>query len=116
MNKQQFLFTLSQSLKPLGSAAIQDILADFDDHFRNGLDAGRSEDEIANELGNPAEIARQYLDESADILTAAAPGIAVAQPTASIAVPAASAAGAISATTAAPAVQVQQPQIGRAHV
>ena len=73
MNKQQFMFTLSQNLKPLGQAAVQDILADFDDHFRNGLDAGHSEDEIANELGSPAEIARQYLDESADILTAAAP-------------------------------------------
>jgi uncharacterized membrane protein len=93
MNKQQFLFTLSQSLKPLGSAAIQDILADFDDHFRNGLDAGRTEEEIADELGNPAEIARQYLDESADILTAAPPDIAnvkpmVAQPVPQIAQPA----------------------------
>lgn len=78
MNKQQFMFTLSQNLKPLGQSAVQDILADFDDHFRNGLDAGHSEDEIANELGNPAEIARQYLDESADILTAAAPADPIA--------------------------------------
>lgn len=73
MNKQQFMFTLSQNLKPLGQSTVQEILADFDDHFRNGLDAGQSDDEIANELGNPAEIARQYLDESADILSAAPP-------------------------------------------
>lgn len=82
MNKQQFMFTLSQNLKPLGQSAVQEILADFDDHFRNGLDAGQSEDEIAYELGNPAEIARQYLDESADILTIATPSDQTAATTA----------------------------------
>ena len=68
MNRKQFMFTLSQGLEQLGQSAVQDILTDFDDHFRNGLEAGQSEDEITNELGNPADIARQYLDESADIL------------------------------------------------
>ena len=68
MNKQQFMFTLSQGLEPLGRPAVNDILADFEDHFRNGMQAGLAEDRIADELGNPAEIARQYLDETSPVL------------------------------------------------
>lgn len=72
MNKNQFMYLLQQQLDSLDSAAVTEILADFEEHFANGLARGKSEDEIAVELGNPAEIAQQYLDAGADGLPSAA--------------------------------------------
>jgi uncharacterized membrane protein len=62
MNKRQFLDSLQLSLQTLGPAAVRDILGDFDEHFAGGTSRGKSEEEIAAELGDPAEIAQQYLD------------------------------------------------------
>jgi uncharacterized membrane protein len=62
MNKHQYLDTLRQELSRLGPAAVNEIIADFEDHFAGGLAHGKSEDEITAELGDPAEIARQYLE------------------------------------------------------
>lgn len=66
MNKNEFLHVLQKELNPLGPAAISEILADFEEHFANGLARGKSEDEITAELGNPAEIAQQYRESAAD--------------------------------------------------
>jgi len=66
MNKDQFMQTLQNKLRCLGSAAVAEILADFEDHFTNGLSRGKTEIEIAAELGNPDDIAQQYIDESPD--------------------------------------------------
>ena len=66
MNKNEFLRVLQKELNPLGPAAISEILADFEEHFANGLARGKSEDEITAELGNPAEIAQQYRESAAD--------------------------------------------------
>lgn len=66
MNKNEFLHVLQKELNPLGPAAISEILADFEEHFANGLARGKSEDEITAELGNPAEIAQQYKESAAD--------------------------------------------------
>jgi uncharacterized membrane protein len=68
MNKQQYLGVLRQELKALDPAAVADILADFEEHFANGLALGKSEDEITADLGSPVEIARQYLDGAGESL------------------------------------------------
>ncbi|MEA4890265.1 MAG: DUF1700 domain-containing protein [Clostridiaceae bacterium] len=64
MNKDQFMQILQNKLRCLGPAAVAEILADFEDHFTNGLSRGKTEIEIAAELGNPDDIAQQYIDES----------------------------------------------------
>ncbi len=64
MNKDQFMQNLKNRLESLGPTAVAEILADFEDHFANGLSRGKSETEIAAELGNPDDIAQQYIDES----------------------------------------------------
>ncbi len=64
MNKNEFMHILQQELKVLGPETVTDILADFEEHFANGLARGKSEAEITAELGDPLEIAQQYMDST----------------------------------------------------
>lgn len=60
MNKQTFLTTLRNSLKGLENQDIDEILYDYEEHFRIGMEQGKSEEEIAKTLGDVKSIARQY--------------------------------------------------------
>lgn len=66
MNKDQFLYQLQQNLQPLDPKLIQEILADFEEHFADGLAQGLDQEQLAEELGDPAEIARQYRESIAE--------------------------------------------------
>ena len=66
MNKDQFLYQLQQALRPLDPELTKEILADFEEHFANGLQQSRSEEELSKELGDPAQIAKEYKDSIAD--------------------------------------------------
>lgn len=63
MNQEDFLRQLRRELTRVGQDGIDDILADFTEHFANGIAMGKSEAEIALELGDPVEIASQYRSE-----------------------------------------------------
>ncbi len=60
MNKQAFISTLRSSLPQLSPEELDDITNDFEEHFADAMAAGKSEQEICEELGDPREIARQY--------------------------------------------------------
>jgi uncharacterized membrane protein len=60
MNKQTFLTALRNSLSGLSNEDIEDILYDYEEHFRIGMEQGKSEDDIAETLGDVKSIARQY--------------------------------------------------------
>lgn len=60
MNKAQFLNELDRSLAGVAYADKQEIMSDYVEHFRAGLGEGKSEEEIAEALGNPRSIARAY--------------------------------------------------------
>ncbi len=66
MNKNQFLYALQQALRPLEPELTKEILADFEEHYANGLQQGHSEEQLSKELGDPAEIAREYKESIAD--------------------------------------------------
>jgi uncharacterized membrane protein len=83
MNKQQYLGALRQELKGLEPAAVEEIMADFEEHFASGLARGKSEEAITADLGSPVEIARQYVESAGDV--AAYRSTAAAGPTGSAA-------------------------------
>ena len=62
MNKKQFLDALREALPQTSTGDLNDIMADFEEHFASAAAHGKSEAEICAELGSPREIARQYLD------------------------------------------------------
>lgn len=60
MNKQEFLKELKKNLRGFSQEEIDDILYDYEEHFSIGLSSGKTEEEIANDLGDPKDIAQQY--------------------------------------------------------
>lgn len=62
MKKKEFLDLLRYYLRNLPSNIINDIISDYEEHFECGLQAGRSEEEIVKELGEPEKIANEYFD------------------------------------------------------
>ena len=59
MNKKEFLGRLSEIIKDIPEEEKKDILFDYEEHFRIGLEKGRKEEEIAASLGDPKVIAKQ---------------------------------------------------------
>ena len=64
MTRLQFLDTLRRKLAGLPPDEIDELIADYATHFSEGLAAGRSEEEIAEALGDPARLARELRAEA----------------------------------------------------
>lgn len=60
MTKREFLETLTKSLAGLPAADRDEIIFDYSEHFRIGLEEGKNEEDIAASLGDPRNIARQF--------------------------------------------------------
>lgn len=61
----EFLEALSRALGKLSPQEREDILSDYREHFEAGLGQGKTERQIARELGEPKDIARMYTAQSA---------------------------------------------------
>lgn len=61
MNKKEFLNALEYALRNLNGEVRNDILKDYEEHFEIGAMKGKTEEEIAEELGNVDDIAEEYL-------------------------------------------------------
>jgi len=59
MNKKEFLNSLSKYLRGIPGDEEQDIISDFEEHFEMGKKEGRTEENIAESLGNPKALANQ---------------------------------------------------------
>jgi uncharacterized membrane protein len=58
MTKADFFTRLDRSLKGLPKEERQSIIRDFEEHFHDSIREGKSEEETAEMLGNPAAIGR----------------------------------------------------------
>ncbi len=63
MNRQAFIDRLRLGLSGLPAAAINEAVADYEAHFAEGEAAGRTEEEVAEALGDPARLARELRAE-----------------------------------------------------
>jgi uncharacterized membrane protein len=61
----EYLQSLSRALNRLDQAERDDILSDYREHFEIGLSQGKTEKQIAQELGEPESIAKLYTALSA---------------------------------------------------
>lgn len=57
MNKELYLTKLKKMLPEYES---QEIINDFEEHFKVGLEEGKTEEQIIESLGNPIDIAKEY--------------------------------------------------------
>ena len=63
MNKKEFIHELKKNLKSIKKQDRDEILNDYEEHFRIGKKQKRKESEIAESLGDPKEIAKQAKEE-----------------------------------------------------
>lgn len=63
MNKEIFLQKLKNALSHMSEQEKADILRDYEEHFSAGSESGKSEQDIADALGDPVLIAKSYLSE-----------------------------------------------------
>lgn len=64
MTRAEFISRLRTGLVGLPTATAADIVSDYETHFTDGVAAGRSEDEVAAALGDPARLARELRAEA----------------------------------------------------
>ena len=64
MNRIEYLYQFRRGLEGLPRSQIEDLVLDTESHFSDGKAAGRSEEEIAAALGDPARLARELRAEA----------------------------------------------------
>lgn len=64
MTRQAFMARLRDGLRGLPPQTVADIVADYETHFTDGADAGRSEADVAAALGDPDRLARELRAET----------------------------------------------------
>jgi uncharacterized membrane protein len=64
MSRASFLSSLRSGLSGLPAAQINDIVADYEGHFAEGLADGRSEADVESALGEPGRLARELRAEA----------------------------------------------------
>ncbi len=63
MNKTEYLEKLNYELKQRKVKDIEEIIREYDDHFAYKMKQGKTEEEIANKLADPALIAREFAED-----------------------------------------------------
>lgn len=61
MNKYEYINRLKAALADLPISERDEIIADYNEHFRIGLENGQSEDQISTYLGLPENVAAQFV-------------------------------------------------------
>jgi uncharacterized membrane protein len=64
MNRSEFLNKLRGGLTGLPFETVNEIVGDYESHFTDGKDAGRSEAEVASALGDPTRLAKELRAEA----------------------------------------------------
>ncbi|MEX1376734.1 MAG: DUF1700 domain-containing protein [Eubacteriales bacterium] len=64
MNKKEFMQKLKDGLIGLNQTDKREVLLDYEEHFMDGKNLGRTEEEICESLGDPAEISREIKNQS----------------------------------------------------
>lgn len=71
MVKTEYLKKLEAELGLMSYKDVKDILAEISDHFDEGVRMGHTEEEIAQNLGTPVELARAYKEGTSPLLPTA---------------------------------------------
>ena len=62
MTRREYLTALNQYLVTMSESEKTAILKEYDDHYRRGFEAGKTEAQISASLGSPYDVATQFLE------------------------------------------------------
>lgn len=69
MKKNEFFAQMRTAFAGMDEELVKDILGDYENHFKEGMENGKSEEEICEELGNVEEIRQAFLEENPAAMT-----------------------------------------------
>ncbi|MGB2842315.1 MAG: DUF1700 domain-containing protein [Halobacteriota archaeon] len=75
MNKKEFMKKLDDALTGIPRDEKKEVMRDYEEHFSIGREKGRTEEEIAKSLGDPASIAKSITAEYSITRAKKEPGI-----------------------------------------
>lgn len=61
MTQEQFLKKLKEQMKSIPEPLRSEWIFDYEEHFRRAMEDGLTEEQIANELGDPRQLAKEML-------------------------------------------------------
>lgn len=67
MTKQEYLVLLQEKLEIFGRELQREIMEDYEEHFAEGLAAGKTEEEIVEELGDIEDMIRELPEDEVDL-------------------------------------------------
>jgi len=59
MNKIEYLNALKEALKNIDITVMEEIISDYEEHFQVGLEKGKSEEQICEELGSISDLVKE---------------------------------------------------------
>ena len=62
MTRREYLTALNQYLVTMSESEKMSILTEYDNHFRKGFEAGKTEAQISASLGSPYDVANEFLE------------------------------------------------------
>ena len=62
MNKTEYMNRMRDLMENVDQDIVEEIMQDYEEHFSMGMKEGRTEEEIAAELGDPEEMAKELKD------------------------------------------------------
>ena len=62
MTRREYLTALNQYLVTMSESEKMKILKEYDEHFREGFEAGKTESQICASLGAPYDVANDFLE------------------------------------------------------
>ena len=62
MTRREYLTALNQYLVTMSESEKMKILKEYDDHFREGYEAGKTESQICASLGAPYDVANEFIE------------------------------------------------------
>ena len=65
MNRQEYLSELESSLGSMSYKDVKEILGEISEYFDEGIEAGKTEEELAVKLGTPESLAKAYIEGTA---------------------------------------------------
>lgn len=60
MNRNEFMYSLRNTLRDFPQQEKEEIIYDYEEHFAVALQSGKTEEEVCHELGDPESIGKQY--------------------------------------------------------
>ena len=59
MNKSEYLSNLKEALKDTDESTMEEIVSDYEEHFQVGMEYGKSEQQICEELGSIEDLVEE---------------------------------------------------------